>query len=82
MHYRKMGASVSFSTVDLATVGNNVLEAKLPNSAMTLSTASQVLSAVKPLLTLQQAVRALTVSTRPSLRLRESTLANQIPLNV
>jgi hypothetical protein len=31
MHYRKMGSSDSFSAVKLATVGNNVLEAKLPN---------------------------------------------------
>lgn len=31
VHYRKMGSSDSFSTVELATVGNNVLKAKLSN---------------------------------------------------
>ena len=31
VHYRKMGSSDFFSTVELATVGNNVLKAKLPN---------------------------------------------------
>ena len=31
MHYRKMGSSDSFSTVELVTDGNPVLKAKLPN---------------------------------------------------
>ena len=31
MHYRKIGSSGSFTTLELATLGNHVLKAKLPN---------------------------------------------------